>query len=72
METKAPFPSVDPAGVRALIVEDDVILGWALGRALYDAGFGAVKIAASVGEVATKSSFRHRMPLIMTSSPAHR
>jgi len=42
-----------------LIVEDDVILGWALERALYDAGFGAVKIAASVGEALKHLRYAH-------------
>jgi ActR/RegA family two-component response regulator len=37
-------------GARALIVEDDVILGWALERALYKAGFRAVKLVVSIDQ----------------------
>jgi len=36
-----------------------VILGWALGRALYDAGFDAVKVAASVGEALEHLRYAH-------------
>ena len=39
-----------PIKGRALIVEDDVILGWALERALYKGGFHAVKLVVSVDQ----------------------
>ena len=39
-----------PIKARALIVEDDVILGWTLERALYKAGYQAVKLVVSVDQ----------------------